>query len=640
MGTTASKKTKKHGRKQPHPPPPPAPSRPEGPLELWTQQQVRSFVAVDERARAFCRRYGIDGEGICCRGGDWPFSLTTPSDWLQRGAPATPNLLCRVMAGETGAPWNQRMGTKQLCFVGGHEHLDRLRTADAESALRLVGFTEDEIKTCRGKPYRVVVFEKSQDTQPATLDHVLDVLLPGLLAKGGLESEENASSDGRRPWSKDPQKNVAFVQAMAGMTKEERGGWFDLPAADEDRMRTPTAGGVDAFLAGERGPRQVLYDLFYCNVLWTGDGQVKDYEGRPTEVTEYLVDALVEGDMAMFDLKWCGDGLGTGTGTGTAPLEDSAVEARAVAGLVATMARMKGEWEAEIAEYRARKKNKRTGAAAGGPVDSGGRHVNSIPDDEPSKVAYYHNATMHTDDRASRALQGADWSNAPSLYCRFYGATYVPLPRFDTLAHPTLPYRAVYPDPGRVCGEGGGGGDRGGSGGSGGGGMGGGTSGGMGGGMGILAPVVPGPRRTIPVATLDQRALSQLFYYSLANSAIKRRHAASYTKRVNPSSGCLHPIEVHCIAPSFAVDKRRRRRSREPSACTSESKSETCEARETHETQDASFVLCHYAPKEHGLEVRRTLQSTTIGDSLRSDEIMLLVSCLEWRQTWKYGERG
>src|SRR5262245_49090691 len=50
-------------------------------------------------------------------------------------------------------------------------------------------------------------------------------------------------------------------------------------------------------------------------------------------------------------------------------------------------------------------------------------------------------------------------------------------------------------------------------------------------------------------AALDARSLSRLLYDAFAISAWKQYGDARWALRVNPSSGNLHPTEVHLLAP-------------------------------------------------------------------------------------------
>ena len=117
---------------------------------------------------------------------------------------------------------------------------------------------------------------------------------------------------------------------------------------------------------------------------------------------------------------------------------------------------------------------------------------------------------------------------------------------------------------------------------------------------------------TIIPRLLDRRFLSQLFYDSLALSAWKEYGDSRWALRVNPSSGNLHPTEGYLISGPVAglLD---------------------------------SAAVCHYAPHEHGLEVRRTLtaaQWQSLAEQLPPGALLLALTSIHWREAWKYGERA
>ena len=120
---------------------------------------------------------------------------------------------------------------------------------------------------------------------------------------------------------------------------------------------------------------------------------------------------------------------------------------------------------------------------------------------------------------------------------------------------------------------------------------------------------VPGP---IPPVPLSLRSISQLFYHSLAISAWKSTGETRWALRVNPSSGNLHPTEGYLICPPI------------DGLC------------------DKSMV-CHYAPKEHGLEVRAEFE-LDLWEKLcvrfPKDTFFIGLTSIHWREAWKYGQRA
>jgi SagB-type dehydrogenase family enzyme len=136
-----------------------------------------------------------------------------------------------------------------------------------------------------------------------------------------------------------------------------------------------------------------------------------------------------------------------------------------------------------------------------------------------------------------------------------------------------------------------------------------------------LQRVEPGPEPTydalfsgdaIAPRPVDGAAISQLFFDSLALSAWKVYGASRWSLRVNPSSGNLHPTEGYLVAGPI-------------SALT-----------------DAPGVF-HYAPHEHALEERWTLDPAA-WDALRcgwpDDTVFVGLTSIYWREAWKYGERA
>jgi SagB-type dehydrogenase family enzyme len=111
---------------------------------------------------------------------------------------------------------------------------------------------------------------------------------------------------------------------------------------------------------------------------------------------------------------------------------------------------------------------------------------------------------------------------------------------------------------------------------------------------------------------LNLRSLSQLFYDSLALSAWKVAGGISWALRVNPSSGNLHPTEGYLICGPV-------------------------------EGLTDLPMVCHYAPKEHGLERRAVFPMETwklLTADLPAGSLLIGLSSIHWREAWKYGERA
>lgn len=117
---------------------------------------------------------------------------------------------------------------------------------------------------------------------------------------------------------------------------------------------------------------------------------------------------------------------------------------------------------------------------------------------------------------------------------------------------------------------------------------------------------------SLPPAPFDRAFLSQLFFDSLALSAWKQAGENRWALRVNPSSGNLHPTEGYLLSgPVEGVCR--------------------------------TSIVAHYAPREHGLEIRAELpvelwEALTAG--LPEPAVLVGLSSIHWRETWKYGLRA
>ena len=106
--------------------------------------------------------------------------------------------------------------------------------------------------------------------------------------------------------------------------------------------------------------------------------------------------------------------------------------------------------------------------------------------------------------------------------------------------------------------------------------------------------------------------MSQLFFDSLSLSAWKQAGDVTWALRVNPSSGNLHPTEGYLVCgPMDGLTE--------------------------------APVVCHYAPREHALEVRAEFSLETwraLVAELPDEAILVGLSSIHWREAWKYGERA
>ncbi len=120
---------------------------------------------------------------------------------------------------------------------------------------------------------------------------------------------------------------------------------------------------------------------------------------------------------------------------------------------------------------------------------------------------------------------------------------------------------------------------------------------------------VPG---AVPSQPLTINSLSLFFRYALSLTAWKSFRGSTWALRANPSSGNLHPTEGYAILPALKG------------------------------LADVAGVY-HYAPKEHGLERRASLESRRWSEFMESfprGSFLVGLSSVHWREAWKYGERA
>ena len=115
-----------------------------------------------------------------------------------------------------------------------------------------------------------------------------------------------------------------------------------------------------------------------------------------------------------------------------------------------------------------------------------------------------------------------------------------------------------------------------------------------------------------PPVPLNRQSISQLFFDSLAISAWKSAGGTRWALRVNPSSGNLHPTEGYLLCGLV-------------------------------EGLCPVPMVCHYAPKEHALEVRANL-GVALWEALCAgcppETVFVGLTSVHWREAWKYGQRA
>ncbi|KAI3693281.1 hypothetical protein L6452_33114 [Arctium lappa] len=184
------------------------------------------------------------------------------------------------------------------------------------------------------------------------------------------------------------------------------------------------------------------------------------------------------------------------------------------------------------------------------------------PQQSLSQTLTYHNQTKHSFTNYAKAPRGLDWSNQPNPFRRYISA---PLRR---LLHP--PPNSDDDSPPLYN---------------------------------SLFNSLPNPK-PISISTI-----SEFFHNSLALSAWKSTGFSTWSLRVNPSSGNLHPTESYIISPPI------------------------------ESISDSGFVA-HYAPKEHSLEIRTQIPSGFFPNFFPNGSFLIGFSSIFWREAWKYGERA
>ena len=116
----------------------------------------------------------------------------------------------------------------------------------------------------------------------------------------------------------------------------------------------------------------------------------------------------------------------------------------------------------------------------------------------------------------------------------------------------------------------------------------------------------------LPPAPVDLGSLADLFRYSMALTAWKQAGASRWALRANPSSGNLHPTEAYLLCESGLSDEH-------------------------------SPTLYHYVSETHALEHRASFSHdvwNSLTEGLPAGSLLVGLSSVIWRETWKYGERA
>lgn len=177
----------------------------------------------------------------------------------------------------------------------------------------------------------------------------------------------------------------------------------------------------------------------------------------------------------------------------------------------------------------------------------------------PGGIREYHRASKHHLDRYARSPGYMDWPNQPAPFRFYEGAEVLRLP----LAERDPPA----------------------------------------GHLGLFAPEAP-------PAAVDLPALASFLELSMALSAWKSAAGSRWALRINPSSGNLHPTELHLILPAIP---------------------------------GLAGGLFHYDPYHHALERRAALRPALEEALARlspAGGFFAALTSIYWREAWKYGERA
>jgi SagB-type dehydrogenase family enzyme len=182
-----------------------------------------------------------------------------------------------------------------------------------------------------------------------------------------------------------------------------------------------------------------------------------------------------------------------------------------------------------------------------------------MADPAAEAVLRYHEETKHHLDRYARSPGYMDWANQPHPFRFYEGAPQILLPLLDR--DPPLGHLELY--------EG-----------------------------GCLS------------APFSLENIAGLLELSMGLSAWKEAAGSRWALRMNPSSGNLHPTEVHLVLPDL---------------------------------QGCPAGIYHYSPLHHGLERRAEIPAARWGRiraHLGVEGFLAGLTSIFWRESWKYGERA
>jgi SagB-type dehydrogenase family enzyme len=175
-------------------------------------------------------------------------------------------------------------------------------------------------------------------------------------------------------------------------------------------------------------------------------------------------------------------------------------------------------------------------------------------------IFHYHEETKHHFNRFARSMGYLDWKTQPNPFRFYEGITPVALPFLTQ--DPEADHRGLY------------------------------------------------ERSSNSSQLFTLKTIAAFLELSLGLSAWKAINGSSWSLRINPSSGNLHPTESHLYVPP--VDS-------------------------------LQSQIYHYNPFTHSLEPRAEIPESLwlkITEHFKSKGFLILLSSIFWRESWKYGERA
>jgi len=177
-----------------------------------------------------------------------------------------------------------------------------------------------------------------------------------------------------------------------------------------------------------------------------------------------------------------------------------------------------------------------------------------------NSVISYHNLSKHYPNRYASSLGYLDWNTQPNPFRYYRGAEIIDLPfRMD---EKEIPYLDIYKN------------------------------------------------KINLTQDFNKQNIGTFLEYALGLSAWKSIPGSTWSLRINPSSGNLHPTEGYLVLPDLP---------------------------------DLNSGLYHYSPYLHSLERRALLTSPLkerLFESFEGEGFVIGLSSIYWRESWKYGERA